>query len=56
MILSNHIIDGIDSELNDFKKNIPRIEFRGIMIFISEIKHRRGIKGNNIKICVPPLT
>ena len=56
MILSNYIIDGADLESNNFKENIPRIKFGGIIVFILGIKYRWGIKGNNIEIHISPLT
>ena len=39
MILFNYIIDNINSELNNFKKNILKIEFENIIIFILKIKY-----------------
>ena len=54
MILSSHIIDNADLKLNNSKKNIPRIEFKNIIIFILKIKYYQDIKGNNIKIYISP--
>ena len=56
MILFSHIINSANSELNNSKKNIPRIKFRNVIIFILEIKYYWGIKGSNIKIYILFLT
>ena len=39
MILSGHIIDSIDLELNNFKENISRIKSGGVTVFILGIKY-----------------
>ena len=55
MILFNYIIDNIDLELNNFKKNNFGIKFGNIIVFILKTKYYQGIKGNNIKIYVLSL-
>ena len=39
MILFSYIIDGADSELSNFKKNIFKIRSKDIIIFIPKIKY-----------------
>ena len=39
MILSSHVINNIDLELNNSEESIPRIEFRGIIIFTPGTKY-----------------
>ena len=55
MILFGHVIDGIDSELNNSEENIFGIGSRSVMVFILGIKYYWGIKGNNIKIYILSL-
>ena len=40
IILFSYIIDNIDLELNNSKKNIPKIEFKNIIIFMLKTKYR----------------
>ena len=56
IILSNYIIDGIDLELNNSKKNILGIGSGDIIISTPETKYYWDIKGNNIKIYISPPT
>ena len=56
MISSGHIINNVNSELNNSKKNIPRIGSRDTTAFAPETKYHQGIKKNNIKIHVSPPT
>ena len=56
MILSNYIINNTDLELSNSKKNISGIEFKNAIISTLKIKYCWGIKGNNIKIYILPLT
>ena len=56
IILSGHIINNIDLELNNSEKSIFRIESGGVIISILKTKHYWDIKGNNIKIYVLSLT
>ena len=56
MISSGHVIDGADSESNNSKKSIPKIKSGDITVSVLGIKYCWDIKGNNIKICVPPPT
>ena len=39
IILSSHIINNINLELNNSKKSISRIGFRDVIISILKIKH-----------------
>ena len=55
MILSGYIIDDIDLKLNNSKKNIFGIKFRGAMVFVLEIKYYWGIKKSDIEIYVSSL-
>ena len=52
IILSSHVIDGVDSELNNSKKSIPRIGSGDMMVSASGIKYYWGIKGSGIKIYI----
>ena len=55
IILSDHIINNINLELNNFKKNIFKIKFKNAIIFILKIKYYWDIKGNNIEIYILSL-
>ena len=39
IILSGHVINSVNLELSNSEKNILRIEFKGIMVFVLEIKY-----------------
>ena len=39
IILSSHIIDGVDLESNNFEESIFKIGFGGVMVFALEIKY-----------------
>ena len=56
IILFNYIINGVDSELNNFKKNIFGIESRNTIISILRTKYHQGIKRNDIKIYISSST
>ena len=52
MILSGHIINNVDLELSNSKKNIFKIGFKNIMVFTPGTKYCQDIKGNNIEIYI----
>ena len=56
MVLSNLIIDGADSNIGSFEESVPRVEFRDIIIFVSETKYCQDINRDGIEIYILSLT